>query len=386
VPLRRIILNLHLYAGLVAALFLTILGVTGSIMVFEDQIDGWLNPQPAIRPQPERLSLHALETRLEAANAGYKVAGFGFPPRADVPLGAFLFSESLKKGVNLAVNPYTGEIIPPALHRSNFTGQVHQFHTHLLLGAGGQAVVGYAGVFLLFLSITGLVLWWPRKALTVRWRSPGVTFNLDLHSAAGIYSSTFLMLFALTGMVIHWEAGAARWISYLTPSEAEEPVSKPSTPAPGAARITPDQALATAEHAANGAKPSFMQLARGQGDAIRVVLKFPEDRTPAGRTVVLLDPHTGRILSFENTRRASFSHNFTRMWNREIHTGDILGWPTRILACIFSLSLPLMAITGPLIWWNRQRQRRANGRPSADLPNRNRAGAAADEWQGQDLA
>ena len=145
-PLRRIILNLHLYAGLAAALFLTILGVTGSIMVFEDQIDGWLNPQPAIRPQPERLSLHALQIRLEGVNPGYKVAGFRFSPRADLPLGTFLFSESLKKGMNLAVNPYSGEIIPPTTQRNNFTGQLHQFHTHLLLGAGGQAVVGYAGV------------------------------------------------------------------------------------------------------------------------------------------------------------------------------------------------------------------------------------------------
>jgi len=53
--LRKIILNLHLYAGLAAAFFLTILGVTGSIMVFEDQIDGWLNPQPVLHPLPERL-------------------------------------------------------------------------------------------------------------------------------------------------------------------------------------------------------------------------------------------------------------------------------------------------------------------------------------------
>ncbi len=374
--LRRIILNLHLCAGLAAALFLTILGVTGSIMVFEDQIDGWLNPQPAIRPLPERLSLHALQLRLEASHPGYKVAGFGFPPRSDVPFGTFLFSESLKKGMNLAVNPYTGEIFPEPAQRSSFANRVHQFHTHLLLGSGGQAVVGYAGVFLLVLSITGLILWWPRKAFTVRWGSPAGKFNFDLHNAAGLYSSIFLMFFAITGMVIHWEGAAARWISYVTREPAEEPMPKPSTPAPGVIPITPDQALATAERAAFGAQPSFMELAMEPGDAIRIVLKFPEDHTPAGRTSVFLDPYTGKILSFHNTRTASFSFNFTRMWNREIHTGDIFGWPTRILACIFSLSLPLMAITGPLIWWNRQRQRRANERAPADPPNPNRVEAA----------
>ena len=54
---RRIILNLHLYAGLAAALFLTILGVTGSIMVFEDQIDGWLNPQPVLHQRFRQLGI-----------------------------------------------------------------------------------------------------------------------------------------------------------------------------------------------------------------------------------------------------------------------------------------------------------------------------------------
>jgi hypothetical protein len=168
VPLRRIILNLHLYAGLAAALFLTILGVTGSIMVFEDQIDGWLNPQPAIHPLPERLSLHALQIRLEAANPGYKVAGFGFPPRNDVPFGTFLFSESLKKGMNLAVNPYTGEIIRPPIHRSNFTGKVHQFHRTCCLArrAGRRRLRRRVPVVPVDHRARLVVA---RKALTVRW-------------------------------------------------------------------------------------------------------------------------------------------------------------------------------------------------------------------------
>jgi uncharacterized iron-regulated membrane protein len=354
--LRRIILNLHLYAGLVAALFLALLGVTGSLIVFEDEIDGWLNPRPAIYPGAQRLSLHALETRIENAYSGYQVAGFGFARRDDLPLGTFLVSESLKKSMGLEINPYTGEIFPEPTRRNNFAGQVHQLHTHLLLRGTGQTVVGYAGAFLLFLSITGLILWWPRKMFTVRWESPGAKVNFDLHNAAGIYSSILLMIFAVTGMVIHWEGASARVLRYVTRAPAEAPMEKPSTPAPGAARITADQALDIAERAAPGARPSFMELAKGPGDAIRVVLKFPEDHTPAGRTSVLLDPYTGKILAFNNTRTVSFSFKYTRMWNREIHTGDIFGWPTRVLACIFSLSLPLMAITGPLIWWNRKRR------------------------------
>ncbi|HKF56710.1 MAG TPA: PepSY-associated TM helix domain-containing protein [Blastocatellia bacterium] len=45
------------------------------------------------------------------------------------------------------------------------------------------------------------------------------------------------------------------------------------------------------------------------------------------------------------------------MWNREIHTGDILGWPTQILAFFVSLMLPMLSITGPLVWWTRRRKK-----------------------------
>ena len=54
------------------------------------------------------------------------------------------------------------------------------------------------------------------------------------------------------------------------------------------------------------------------------------------------------------------------MWNRELHTGDIFNLPTRILAAFFSLMLPILAITGPLIWWNRRRANNLRQATSAD--------------------
>ena len=57
-----------------------------------------------------------------------------------------------------------------------------------------------------------------------------------------------------------------------------------------------------------------------------------------------------------NSRTAPLGFKFNQLWIREIHTGDICGWPTRLLACFMSLALPIMVITGTLIWWNRNRK------------------------------
>ena len=87
-----------------------------------------------------------------------------------------------------------------------------------------------------------------------------------------------------------------------------------------------------------------------------MILKYPEDHTPAGRTRILLDAYSGKILSLTNSRAAPAAVVYVTRLNREIHTGDIGGWPTRILAAIFSLSLPLLALTGPLLWWQRRQR------------------------------
>jgi len=105
------------------------------------------------------------------------------------------------------------------------------------------------------------------------------------------------------------------------------------------------------------AKPAVLQMPRNAKSPAFVVLKFPEDRTPVGRSRVLIDAATGQVLHVESSRQMTAAMKYARMWNRELHTGDIFGLPTRILMALFSLALPLLAITGPLIWWLRRRMK-----------------------------
>ena len=88
-------------------------------------------------------------------------------------------------------------------------------------------------------------------------------------------------------------------------------------------------------------------------------MKFPEDRTPAGRSRLRIDAYTGKVLQLQSSRDMPMPVKYARMWNREIHTGDIFNLPSRILAAFFSLMLPILAITGPLIWWNRRKASKA---------------------------
>jgi uncharacterized iron-regulated membrane protein len=143
-------------------------------------------------------------------------------------------------------------------------------------------------------------------------------------------------------------------VKRLNPSSAETPAPQ-STPIAGATRLPIDRAIAIAEEALPGAVASNVGVPNGPTAVYRILKKFPEDRTPAGRSRVYVDQFSGRVLLVENTRTAPLG---TRILNlkRSAHTGDIFGAPTQALYFVVSLGIAVQAITGALIWWNSRRR------------------------------
>lgn len=151
--IRRVILTLHLWAGMAAAIFLFLLGITGSLMAFENEIDWAINPKLTwIQPGPVQLSLTELKTKLEAANPGYTLVAFALPQRNDMAWNACLSSNTSDNGIDLAFNPFTGSILGNQADRNDFMNYVHQFHLSLMAGRTGGTILTWAAVLQLKLS------------------------------------------------------------------------------------------------------------------------------------------------------------------------------------------------------------------------------------------
>ena len=352
--MRKLLLSLHLYTGLIAGIFLVLLSVTGSFMVFEDEIDRALNPKLTwVQPGDKRLSLTEMKSSLEAKYPGRTVVGLSILARNDIAWGAALESRTSQDPLNLAFNQFTGDVLGSDSDRNKFVGYVHDFHLRLMMGNSGGSIVSLAAVLLLFLSLSGIVLWWPRKLLTVNWRGQTKQLNFELHQALGIYLSLFLLIFATTAIVIHWENEATRLANRITNSANLPDSPRPQALTPKVPTLSPDRLLSIAESAVPGAHATWILLV---GNPVRIAMKYPEDRTPSGRTNVYIDAYSGLVVYQLNSRTGPLGYRIVKLWNREIHTGDIGGLPTRILVCVLSLMLPVMVVTGPLIWWNRRRR------------------------------
>lgn len=360
--MRKVLLFLHLAGGLVSALFLIALGLSGALLVFEKEIDYMLNRSLRhVEPQGEALPLDELSARVEGAHPQHKVSGISLAASNDRAINLNLRPVAPGKPLSVAVNPYNATELGTLDTANTWMSTVHQFHTRLLLGDTGKLINTCSAIFLAGLSISGLILWWPRKLLRMSGSTSGQKKNFELHNVLGFYSSIFMLLFALTGVVIHWDNEARELLGKFVGAE-EKPAQLTVAPAaPGALALKADAARAISLQTEPGARVTGMQGLGVLGKPIRIWMKFPEDGTPAGRTNLYLDPVSGAVLSAQSSRTAPLAFRIVKVWNREIHTGDIFGWPTRILAFLASLALPLLAITGPLIWWGRVRRRRAAG-------------------------
>jgi uncharacterized iron-regulated membrane protein len=355
--LRRVLLFLHLTGGLVAAVFLLLLGGSGALLVFENEIDHWLNARLTwVQPEGPRLSLSEMAGRVLQRHPGSKVTSFRLPTDERIALTIGLHPAGPGKPTDIRVNPYTGGELGSMDTANTFTGKLHQFHTNLLLGKDGKFITAMGALFLFLLSVSGLILWWPRRLWRFGGPKPAGSAAFQLHNVAGFHASVFMLIFAVTGTVIYWDDEVQQWINKAIHAKPAPPPGG-IMPPHGAAPLDPDALLAAANKAVPGASTTSIQGLGGIGP-VRITMKYPEDRTPAGRTNLFLDPYTAETLSLQTSRSAPLGTRIAKLWNREIHTGDIFAWPTRILACIASATLPLLAITGPLIWLGRVRRNR----------------------------
>ena len=350
---------IHLYAGLIAAPILLVLGLTGSFLVFEYPIDHLLHAQLAyVRPAEIRMPLDALLSSVQSAYPTAKFTTFALSPSSPAPDLAYVVQIQIPQHAepsSVFVNQYTGQVLGK-IDGMSFASTVHEFHTDMLLGDRGAFVMMLIAALLIVLSLSGIVLWWPRKILSVRWSASGRRIVFDLHNAIGFYSFLFLFLFGVTGVVVHWQSTWLPMTNRALHLPDTEPDLKISPPSANARTISLEAAAAAARLMLSEPRVTQINMPGTRG-VYRVWLKYPEDGTPLGRSFVLINAYSGEVLYTRSARTVHVPTRFFREWNREIHTGDILGWPTRILACVMSLMLPVLTITGPLFWWRKHRVR-----------------------------
>ncbi len=344
--MKKLLTNLHLYVGLIAALFLIVLSVSGAIIAFEDELNQAFHPElTKIEPKAQPLNWDVFRARIEAQSPGWKLLHFYFPDRPDRSTYVRLRSITTHRIRHIYANQYTGSVLGSTEDGSNWIIKVHDLHVNLLTGKTGNKIVTWSTCGLLVLSLSGIILWWPRKVFRFQVRTPLPRLNRDLHYTVGLWSFVAMFAFAVTGLGLHYQTG--KLLDLLNTAESAKSMPGHGTSIEGM--------LATAREALPGAAIPRLLLPEKKGDPVFIYQRFPEDKTPAGRSFSTIDPNTGALLSVGSSRTAPLMQTALVQWTREIHTGVLFGLPSQILAAGFALLLSVLALTGPFIWLNKLR-------------------------------
>ena len=211
--MKKIFRKIHLWLSVPFGLIITLVCFSGAMLVFENEVNEWFRRDlyyvETVKESP--LPMDKLLEKV-ATTLPDSVSVTGVSISSD-PGRAYQVSLSKPRRASLYVDQYTGEVKGKS-ERSGFFMFMFRMHRWLLdsMNPGnegifwGKMIVGVSTLLLVFVLISGIVIWWPRtrKALknslkitaTKGWRR----FWYDLPVAGGMYALIFLLAMALTGL------------------------------------------------------------------------------------------------------------------------------------------------------------------------------------------
>jgi uncharacterized iron-regulated membrane protein len=353
--MKRLWIQVHLWLGLSLGVVGIFIGITGSVLVYDSDIDAWLNPKryavsgaQVALPYGEyvKRAAQALEGRARPLNvrlpesAGAPVVVLAREGRGGAPGGSF---------TRLYLDPPTGKLLD-AVPGGGFIGWVHSFHENLTLREYmGREIVGLVGFAMLISSLSGIYLWWPargrfREALGAR---PGFRLSRNLHYLFGFYGAIVLAMLSFTGVWLAY-VDAGRTVVSVFSTVAPRNVQAPEA-AEGGKPIPLEEAIKIAQALYPGAPVSGFGLPAGPRGAYRINFNVDGRSAPVSNAAVFVDPRSGTVLRNNGPATRSGGDNFLMM-QRLLHAGDALGPLGRALIFLCGLLPALFVVTGTLMW------------------------------------
>jgi uncharacterized iron-regulated membrane protein len=362
--IRSIFLTIHRWVAIGAFILLVPIALSGAALVFHDELDVLLNPSRYAITGKELLPPSAyLKSAATAVESGIQVTGLRFPDDDAAPVtaqarGAGSGGAGRPTVMTVYLDPPTGRVLDVLEFRDSLFGFLHRFHENLTVpDFFGRAIVGWVGVGLLFLSLSGIYLWWPRNGVFVpglRWRrTPDVDTNL--HHLFGFWISLPLALVSFTGIYLAFPLQARTAMSAIAPMTAQAP--RPGFgPVARQTALTPERALAAASAIVPQGRPAALFLPSAPRDTAgnpsltwRIQLRLPNNNTT---TVVVADATGIATLVSE-----PLSGDRAAQWMRWLHEGSHSGVIWRVVVLLTGIFPAVLGITGILMWLRRRRNR-----------------------------
>lgn len=373
--LRRALFQVHLWVGIGVGLYMLLMGVTGSSLVFVDEIETATH-KDLLQVAPEEVrgkSPLAFTEMLQAVQRIQPDAKFTSVVMPEQPYETFRVTAGQGKDARqLYVHPVTGALIGTLKREKDWLGWLQDLHFNLLSGRTGRIVNGVGAIFLFALCVTGIVIWWPgrarwRQALTIKRGTGWKRFNWDLHNAAGFWLLLIISMWAFTGAYFAWPQLYRQAVSKLSPvTRIESP--KSDVKKKGQSKFTLEQAVAAAQAKEPNLKMWRVSVPTKDEQTFTVLMargSFAETRK---MNLYYFDQYDGALLKVWRRGENQTAGDVFIEWLGPLHFGNFGGTPVKALWLVLGLSPPLLFVTGFLMWWNRVMSKKLRNLKAAPAP------------------
>ncbi|AUW57269.1 PepSY domain-containing protein [Sphingobium sp. SCG-1] len=358
IALRNFWFQFHKWIGLILAILIIPICITGSALVWHDALDQAINPQRyAFTSAQAKLPPSAYAAAAQRVLApGEKIVSLRFAEGEPVMVAA----AQPRKGSPAArpagrpgrtvvyMDPGTAKVLDKADGNAGLVRFMHGLHGSLLVPGVGRQIVGWIGVAMVISSVSGIWLWWPTVGSWLRglrWKRHR-NFDTNLHHQLGFWIALPLFVLSLTGA----------WISFpaFFGQISGEARQQPRRGQPDRMAMMRAQPLATPKTTLDQAIAASKKLAPEQVTSVNwpTDLKAEWSVSFNGKTVAV-DDGTGAAKL--NAPRETTETTSRLM--RRIHDGTGMGMVWQVVIFLGGLIPAILAITGIIMWWRARKWR-----------------------------
>jgi uncharacterized iron-regulated membrane protein len=357
---RKLLFDLHLYAGLAFGVVLLSTSLTGAVLLFRTELDAWSNPH-LFRVQPGKsiLPIDELVAHVRAAHPQGKIS---YIDLSGDPSRSAMFRFRGRDEVYL--DPCTGAVLGQRNKNDTLLYKVERLHRYLLLRGTtgeyiGEIITGGSALGLIFLLGSGVYLWVPKSratlkaAFTLNRKFKGRAWNVNLHKVLGVYGGIVLFISAYTGLPIafQWFKQAFYYSVTLSPAPLEEP--KSIAPADGANQISAETAWQTGLRAVGDYQSAQLYFPETLTEPFEIFIVARDAPHANAGTTLFVDAYSGDVLRSQPYNKKSAGERFFLL-SRPLHNGKVGGLVGRLMMLGGLLCLMGLVVTGAWLYYRRK--------------------------------
>ena len=383
---KKILFQIHWFLGITAGLILSIMGVTGAIYSYDQQILKWVNSDSYVvqaesipKLTPAQLYQHFNTTQPEIKINSITIAK---DPTASSTVN--IEKEGERRGYNMMVNPYNAQVLPDVKGRKLLL-LIQQIHRNLTAGEVGKQITGACALMLIYFVLSGLYLRWPKKHSARQWlavkpKLKGRNFIWDLHAVVGTWVIVFYLLFACTGLYWSydwWRSGMFKVMGVEQPKPQghgsapqnrgmqQNKRSEHNTDKKSELQLDNTQLITVLNQTWSGFNSqvgrdySTLTLSLPKKDDGKIELSFV-DATPQherARNQAIYNYQTGNIEKMELYEDKKLNQKIMSSM-LPVHRGSFFGPIYQFVAMLASLAMPLFFVTGWMLYLKRRKQKK----------------------------